>query len=118
MENSALADLMKEVKSKFEEINRWANELSDSPTTTPYFQDLVIQLLDYMLKQQRNLTIGYQGLTILLALACRNLLELNIFTHHCLMSPKNSKRFWDDQWVDGMDLFTSFKKWMGVNDST
>jgi hypothetical protein len=108
--------LIEVTKKTFEEVKRWGYELMDKPTTTPYFYNMVIRLLHSMLKQQHYLTIEYQKSPLLLAWACRNLLEVDVITRYCLMSPDNGKDFSDDMWIDGIDIFKSFRDWMGVID--
>jgi hypothetical protein len=113
MDDSELVDL---TKKTFEEVKKWGSELMDKPTATPYFYNMVIRLVHSMLKQQHYLTIGFQKSPLLLAWACRNLLELDVITRYCLMSPENGKDFADDRWIDGIEIFKSFKEWMGVTD--
>lgn len=103
-------------KKAFEDIKKWGIELMDKPSTSPYFYNIVIRLLRSMLRQQHYLTIGYQKTPLLLAWACRNLLELDVITKYCLMSPENGRDFADDMWIDGLDIFRSFRDWMGVLD--
>ncbi len=90
MDDSALVEL---TKSTFEKVKQWGYELMDKPTNTPYFYNRVIRLVHAMLKQQHYLTIGYQKSPLLLAWACRNLLELDVITRYCLMAPENGRDF-------------------------
>ena len=108
-----LVDLMKKT---FQEVKRWGYELMDKPSTTPYFYNMVIRLVHSILKQQHYLTIGYQKSPLLLAWACRNLLEVDVITRYCLMSPGNGKDFSDDMWIDGIEIFKLFRDWIGVMD--
>ena len=61
------------VRREFEKATEWGQELIEKPTKTPYFYNMVVSLLDAMLKQQHHLTIGYQKSPLLLAWGCRNL---------------------------------------------
>src|SRR6266496_4946856 len=113
MAESNLVDIMQDV---FEKVRQWEQELMNRPTKTPYFYNMMIRLVHSMLKQQHYLTIGYQKSPLLLAWACRNLMEVDIITQYCLMSPQNSKDFADDMWIDGIEVFESFKEWIQVMD--
>ena len=107
MEDSTMVDVTREA---FQKVKQWGAELMDKPSSTPYFYNMVIRLVHSMLKHQHHLTVGYQKSTLLLAWACRNLLELDIITQYCLVSPQNGKDFVDDMWIDGIEIFEAFKK--------
>jgi hypothetical protein len=55
---------------------------------------------------------GYEKYTGLEAWACRNLLELDIFTKWILQSDANAKRFVADVAIDRTELFESIKEWL------
>jgi hypothetical protein len=57
----------------------------------------------------------YAGLA---AWACRNLLELDIFTKWVLQSPANARRFAADVAIDGTELFDSMQTWLLHYDPT
>jgi len=113
MEDSTSVGVMTEA---FQEVKQWGYDLMDKPSNTPYFYNMVIRLVHSMLKQQHNLTVGYMKSPLLLAWACRNLLELDVITQYCLASPQNGKDFADDMWIDGIEIFESFKTWIQTID--
>jgi hypothetical protein len=58
----------------------------------------------------RQLRMGYnEGNFPLSAWACRNLLELAIFTRYVLISEANARRFADDRLIDGCEIITSLR---------
>ncbi|MGI9074504.1 MAG: hypothetical protein ACR2JB_25035 [Bryobacteraceae bacterium] len=100
----------------FEDIKLWRHRVVELPTETPYFYNMVMSLLDHMLRQRHYLGVGYKKLSILLAWACRNLLELRIYTRYALQSSQNCKDFADDMWVDAIQIFEALKGWIQVSD--
>ena len=109
-------DLPDAVREAFERVKEWGSGLKDKPTNTPYFRNMVMGLVLSMVKQQHYLTIGYQNSPLLLAWACRNLLELDVITQYCLMSPQNGLDFADDMWLDAIHIFESSRKWIQHTD--
>lgn len=99
----------------FEEIKNY------NPTGANDFTlGLISVLLLAVSREYEQLRAGCAKYTGLAAWACRNLLELDIFTKWILQSPANAKRFVADVAIDGTELFESMKKWMehktpGVN---
>jgi hypothetical protein len=117
MDGNAMNDvpeaMTKELAASIEEfvkLRKWANDLKDKPTKTLWFRNLVMGLAHSVVTQQRYLAIGYRDSPLLLAWACRNLLELVVITRYCLMSPQNSLDFMDDIWIDSTEFTQSFKK--------
>jgi hypothetical protein len=68
-------------------------------------------LVHSMVTQQHYLTIGYRNSPLLLAWACRNLLELVVITRYCLRSPQCSLDFHDDMWLDAIDFVQQSQEW-------
>lgn len=43
------------------------------------------------------------------AWTCRNLLELRVQVAWILRSPANAKTFWEDAWIDGLQMYSAFR---------
>jgi hypothetical protein len=100
----------------FKEIQEFGVQLQDEPTETIWFQNTLICLLSALLREYRNLTVGFKKSTPLLAWACRNMLELDVFTKYALLKGSHAKDFVDDMWIDAIDIFASFRAWVRVYD--
>ena len=91
----------------FEEIKNY------NPTGA---DDFTLGLLSVLLlavsREYEQLRNGYEKYTGLAGWACRNLLELDIFTKWVLQSPANAKRFVADLAIDGTELFESMRAWL------
>jgi hypothetical protein len=100
------ADL-KIADAAFEEIKNY------NPTGADDFTlGLISVLLLAISREYEQLRSGCSKYTGLAAWACRNLLELDIFTKWVLQSPVNAKRFVADVAIDGTELFESMKTWL------
>jgi hypothetical protein len=100
------ADL-KITDAAFEEIKNY------NPTGADDFTlGLISVLLLAVSREYEQLRSGYTKYTRLAAWACRNLLELAIFTKWVLQSPANAKRFSADVAIDGTELFEAMKAWL------
>jgi hypothetical protein len=86
--------------------------LLEKPTNTIPFFNLIVCIVNATLKQRHYLGIGFKKSPTLLAWACRNLLELNVITHYSLLTPDHWRHFPDDMWLDGVDIFRSFKAFL------
>ncbi len=96
----------------FREIAEFGVWLQDQPTQTIWFMNNLICLLNALLREYRSLRVGFTKSTPLLAWACRNMLELNIYTKYILLKGSNAKDFVDDMWIDAVEIFSSFRTWM------
>jgi hypothetical protein len=66
--------------------------------------------MDAALSNYHHLRIGYnEDNNSLSAWACRNLLELTVFTKFVLISEGNARRFAEDRLIDGCDIITSLR---------
>lgn len=75
-----------------------------------WFFQIVFELMDAALSNYDQLKIGYENKNNhLLAWACRNLLELTIFTKFVLISETNARRFAEDRLIDGCDIIKSLR---------
>jgi len=95
--------------------------LNEQPSSTPWFFNTITALLRALGREYRYLNIGYAKDGRLLAWACRNLLEINLYTEYSLRSEANAKAFAEDQIIDALDIFSAFKKWLmagGQNTTT
>jgi hypothetical protein len=86
--------------------------LNEQQSTTPWFFNTITALLRALGREYRYLNLGYAKDGRLLAWACRNLLEINLYTEYSLRSAANAKAFADDQIIDALDIFGAFKKWL------
>jgi hypothetical protein len=100
----------------FKEIEGFGVWLQDEPTQTIWFKNVLICLLSALLREYRSLTVGFRRSTPLLAWACRNMLELNIYTKYVLLNGSNAKDFVDDMWIDAIEVFCSFRLWITFQD--
>jgi hypothetical protein len=100
----------------FQKILKFGVQLQDAPTQTIWFQNTLICLLNALLREYRSLTLGFKKSTPLLAWACRNMLELNIYTKYVLLNGSNAKDFADDMWLDAIEIFSSFRAWFKFHD--
>ncbi len=96
----------------FQKIQEFGLQLQEEPTQAIWFQNTLICLLTALLREYRSLTVGFKKSTPLLAWACRNMLELNIYTKYILLSGSNAKAFADDMWIDAIEIFSSFRAWI------
>jgi hypothetical protein len=90
--------------------------LNEQPSRTPWFFNTITALLRGLGREYRYLNIGYAKDGRLLAWACRNLLEIDLYTEYSLRSEANASAFADDQILDALDIFSAFKKWLMVGD--
>jgi hypothetical protein len=95
----------------FAEIREFGISLQNREPEEMWFANLITALLNSTLREYNHLKIGLRKDTGLLAWACRNLLELYIFTQFVLISEENARRFIGDRLVDGIQIFESFRKW-------
>lgn len=78
--------------------------------------DLLAGLLEAANREYRHLRMGLRESTPLVAWACRNLLELNIYTQYVLSSEANARRFAGERLADGIEIFDAFQTWAARND--
>jgi hypothetical protein len=102
----------------FEKIVEFGKQVQDAPTQAIWFQNTLICLLSTLLREYQCLKVGLKKSTPLLAWACRNMLELDVFTKYALLRGANAKDFADDMWIDAVDIFSSFREWIRFHDPT
>jgi hypothetical protein len=97
-------------EAAFARLREFGNSLKPVDETNGWFFQIVFELMDATLTNYQQLRMGYNENNFpLLAWACRNLLELAIFTKYVLISEANARRFADDRLIDGCDIITSLK---------
>jgi hypothetical protein len=96
----------------FGEIQSFGVWLDKEPTRTVWFHNMLLCLISAVLREYRNLVIGYKKSTPLLAWACRNMLELNIYTKYALIKGSSARDLVDDRWIDAIEIFKSFRNWV------
>lgn len=94
------------------EIEEFGDWLEEQPAKAIWFKNILICLLNALLREYRSLRVGFKKSTPLLAWACRNMLELNIYTKYALLKGSNAKDFVDDRWIDAIEMFSSFRIWI------
>jgi hypothetical protein len=100
----------------FNEVREFGTQLYAMRTQTVWFQNVLVCLLDAILREYENLRAGMDKSTLLVAWACRNMLELIIFTKYTLAKGSNAKDFVDDMWIDAVDIFSSFREFIRFHD--
>ena len=97
-------------ESAFAKLREFGNSLKPVDEQNGWFFQIVFELMDATLTNYQQLRAGYNESNFpLLAWACRNLLELAIFTKYVLISEVNARRFADDRLIDGCDIITSLR---------
>ena len=104
------------VDQAFAEVRRLGVRVQECQTDGVWLRDLLAGLLSSTLREYQHLKLGLLNSTALLAWACRNLLELNIYVQYVLKSEANARRFAGERLADGADIFDSFKAWVARND--
>jgi hypothetical protein len=98
------------IETAFTQFREFGNSLKPVDEKNGWFFQIVFELMDATLSNYHQLRIGYnENNSPLLAWACRNLLELAIFTKYVLISEANARRFADDRLIDGCDIITSLR---------
>ncbi|MDR3699231.1 MAG: hypothetical protein P4L56_06315 [Candidatus Sulfopaludibacter sp.] len=100
----------------FSDVRAFAGEVRESPSPAAWFRDTLAALVDAAPNGYRLLKLGLGYSTSLAAWACRNLLELNIYTQYVLQSEANARRFALNRVADGIDTFDAFQTWLARND--
>jgi len=100
----------------FGEIQSFGVWLDKEPTRTVWFHNMLLCLINALVREYRNLVIGYKKSTPLLASACRNMLELNIYTKYAFIKGSNARDLVDDRWIDAIEIFKSFRNWVRFHD--
>jgi len=98
------------IQKAFAQFKQFGNTIKPVDEKNGWFFQIVFELIDATLSNYDQMKIGYnENNNHLLAWACRNLLELAIFTKFVLISEPNARRFAEDRLVDGCDIITSLK---------
>jgi len=79
-----------------------------------WFVNVLTALLRGLIIEYKRLNLGYQQSARLMAWACRNLMEISIYTEYALKSEGNARELMEDMLMDTLDIFTSFKKWFSA----
>lgn len=77
---------------------------------------LATGLLNATLREYHHLRLGLKHSTEMTAWACRNLLDLHIYTRYALSSPEHARRLEGERLMDGRELFDAFQSWLARND--
>jgi hypothetical protein len=98
------------IETVFIQFREFGSSLKPVDEKNGWFFQILFELMDATLSNYHQLKIGYnENNGPLLAWACRNLLELAIFTKYVLISESNARRFADDRFIDGCDIITSLR---------
>jgi hypothetical protein len=94
----------------FIKLRALGNSLKPYDDENYTFFEAVRELLDAALTNYGQLRLGYiESNCHLIAWACRNLLELLIFTKYVLNSKANAERFAHDRLIDGCEIIESLR---------
>jgi hypothetical protein len=88
----------------------WMLQQHDDQDTI-WFVNVLTALLRGLIIEYQQLNLGYQRSVRLMAWACRNLMEISIYTEYALRSEENAHELIEDVLMDTLDVFSSFKKW-------
>jgi|SRR6266700_804873 len=89
------------IETVFNQFRAFRNSLKPVDEENGWFFQIVSELMDATLSNYSRLKQGYNEKSPLLAWACRNLLELAIFSKYVLISEANARRFALDRLIDG-----------------
>jgi hypothetical protein len=104
---------LKVTDQAFEDIKNYHPAGSDDDTL-----GLICMMLCAISHEYEQLRSAYNKRAVPnAAWACRNLLELCVFTKWVLLSGDKVKRFMADVAIDGVELFASMKEWMDYQTS-
>src|SRR5579862_4840751 len=76
---------------------------------TIWFVNVLTALLRGLIVECEQLNLGYKQSARLMAWACRNLMEISIYTEYALKSEENAHELIEDMLMDTLEVFTSFK---------
>jgi hypothetical protein len=97
-------------EAAFAKLREFGNSLKPGDENNNWFFQIVFELMDATLSNYQQLRTGYNERNFpLMAWACRNLLELAIFTKYVLISEAHARRFADDRLIDGCDIITALR---------
>lgn len=98
------------IETVFNQFREFGGQLKPLDAKNGWFFQIIFELMDATLSNYHQLKMGYnENNSPLLAWACRNLLELAIFTKYVLISEANARRFADDRLIDGCDIITALR---------
>jgi hypothetical protein len=98
------------IETAFAQFREFGNSLKPIDEKNGWFFQIVFELMDATLSNYHQLRTGYnENNGPSLAWACRNMLEIAIFTKYVLISEANARRFADDRFIDGCDIITSLR---------
>ncbi|HWC95984.1 MAG TPA: hypothetical protein VG456_04525 [Candidatus Sulfopaludibacter sp.] len=102
----------------FAAVREFGGEVRTSQAGESWYCEMLAGLLESAADQYSHMRLGLRHSTGMLAWACRNLLELNIYTQYVLQSEANARRFATNRVADGIDTFDAFKSWLARNDAS
>jgi hypothetical protein len=78
---------------------------------------LLTGLLNATLREYQHLRLGLKHSIAMVTWACRNLLDLQIYTRYALASEDHARRLAGESLMDGIELFDAFQAWLARNDA-
>lgn len=81
-----------------------------------WFPQLLVGLLNATLREFQHLKLGLRHSTPMVGWACRNLLDLHIFTRYALASEGNARRLAGERIPAAIELMDSYQSWLARND--
>ena len=95
------------------DFHDWMLQQHEDPGTI-WFVNVLTALLRGLIVEYEQLNLGYKQSARLMAWACRNLMEISIYTEYALNSEENAHELIEDMFMDTLDVFTSFKNWFSA----
>ena len=77
---------------------------------------LLIGLLNATLREYQHLKLGWKNSPPMVAWACRNLLDLHIYTRYALADESHATRLIEERLRDAVETYDSFRTWLASND--
>jgi hypothetical protein len=107
-------DELELLDAAFADLRAFGMDLQAQPDP---FAPLLIGLLNATLREYQHLKLGLKHSTAMVAWACRNLLDLHIYTRYALASEGNAQRLVAERLSDGVEIFDAFQTWLARNDA-
>lgn len=115
--NAQMFELNQKALNEAREFHNWMLQQHEDQGTI-WFVNVLTALLRGLIIEYEQLNIGYKQSARLMAWACRNLMEISIYTEYALCFEENARELIDDMFMDALDVFSSFKKWFTAMEPT
>jgi hypothetical protein len=110
MSNDVPPEQLAASHAAFGKLKEFGESLKPIDKQTTWFWQILFELIDSAMTNYNQLRKAYDADDApLLAWACRNLLELVVFTKYVLISEADARRFASDRLIDGCDIIRCLK---------